>query len=69
MPVTRHISSVLSPPTVIWIIVSERMNEHWEKNRGLHNIDYVLYTVAWCYLTKDSERGGEIHKFQQIVLL
>jgi hypothetical protein len=21
--------------------------------------------VVWCYLTKDSERRGEIHKFQQ----
>jgi hypothetical protein len=45
--------------------LSERVNEHWEKNRGLHNMGLLLYTVIWCYLTKDSEWGGEIHKFQQ----
>jgi hypothetical protein len=26
--------------------------------------DYILYTVVWCYLTKDPEQEGKIHKFQ-----
>jgi hypothetical protein len=35
-----------------------------KKTEDYITCDYVLYTVVWCYLTKDSEQEGKIHKFQ-----